>query len=348
MKHSEIQTLNKILVGNLKTENQNFIIMKLFTNQIKIIAALAFIFSVVSCEKAPFNKVYEGYDGKVYIAAAAEGRSNFSLPLSTKPWVLGFGAVYGGVSHTAPKDILLEFSLQENLISQYNQINGTSYIPLPTDSYTITGFNSVIKSGTTTSEPLSITIDRKKLDLKKKYMFPISLMSASSEKIDSAMRTAWFRIDTIIRSERDVTSQGSLSVSHDNNGGPDAGEGSKKLVDGNTSTKFLIQNINQKIPFNFQLTFPNPIVLGAYTFTSGNDAPDRDPKNWTLQASIDGINWTTLDARSNEMFSSRGQTIRYDFDNSMAYKYYKIVVSAINGGTLFQQSEWRVIEFYEE
>src|SRR3546814_18012470 len=39
--------------------------------------------------------------------------------------------------------------------------------------------------------------------------------------------------------ESDVTDGGTLSVSKDNNGGPGAGEGSLKVVDGDFGTKFL-------------------------------------------------------------------------------------------------------------
>ena len=315
----------------------------------KIIIASVVWFAIASCGKNMFDTTYAGYDGKVYMPQAAEGRNNFALPLSSKPWRLGFGAGYGGAVHAADKDIPVQFALKEDLITTYNRANGTSYIPLPAGSYTISGLNSIIRKGNTTSDSLNIIIDRRKLDLKKKYMFPITLVSASSEKIDSALQTTWFRIDTIIRSERDATAKGTLSVSNDNSGGADAGEGSKKLVDNNIDTKFLVFNINDILPnFWYQLTFPTPIVLGAYTITSANDAPERDPKDWKLQGSNDLTNWTVLDTKAGQSFSARKFTIRYEFNNNTAYKYYRMTISAINGATLFQQAEWRVIEFYEE
>lgn len=317
---------------------------------IRVAIAFAVLLTVTSCGKDIFNATYEGYtNGKIYMAQAAEGRNNFNLPLSSKPWVLGFGASYGGTTHTADKDIPVEFAYKSEWISDYNQQHGTSYVPLPEGSYTISGLNAVIKKGQTTSDALNITIDRKQLDLGQKYMFPITLLSASNLSIDSSLQTTWFRIDTIIRSERDITSQGVLSVSNDNNGGPDAGEGSKKLVDNNIDTKFLVFNINDYLPdFWYQLAFPEPRVLGAYTFTSGNDAPERDPRDWTLNGSDDGINWDVLDTKSGQTFSARKMTIRYEFKNEVAYKYYRVIISAINGASLFQQGEWRVIEFYEE
>lgn len=52
-------------------------------------------------------------------------------------------------------------------------------------------------------------------------------------------------------------------------------------------------------------------TLAAYPITSGNDAPDRDPKNWQLQGSDYGIAWTTLDTRTGETFVTRGLSKDY-------------------------------------
>lgn len=141
--------------------------------------------------------------------------------------------------------------------------------------------------------------------------------------------------------EVDVTGGAVLSVSRDNNGGAEGGEGSLKIVDNDTGTKFLQSSFSGDLWM--RLEFPEPVVVGAYTMTSANDAPDRDPKNWTLQGSHNGINWTNLDSRTDESFAQRFQTKRYDFNNSMAYKYYRLNITANHGSSLYQQAEWRMI-----
>lgn len=141
--------------------------------------------------------------------------------------------------------------------------------------------------------------------------------------------------------EVDVTGDAILSVSRDNNGGAEAGEGSLKIVDNNTGTKFLQSSFSGDLWM--RLEFPEPVVVGAYTMTSANDAQDRDPKNWTLQGSHNGINWTNLDSRTDESFPQRFQTKRYDFNNSTAYKYYRLNITANHGSSLYQQAEWRMI-----
>lgn len=335
----------------------NFFEMKIIKIKILNIAAVLVLTCLLgACGKNIFETEYADYPGKVMMAQAAEGRNAFSIPMSSKPFKLGFGAFWGGSTTTAPGDIPVEFGYKEDWIAQYNAQNGTNYVALPSGSYNITGLSSMIKQGNTTSEPLSISIESKKLDITKKYMFPITLISAGSERIDSALRTTWFRIENVVRSERDVTnSPGNVfTVSHDHNGGADAGEGSKKLIDNNTASKFLVSDMSLRGKINnfwYQMAFASPIILGAYTMTSGNDAPERDPRDWKLMGSNDGSNWTDLDVKTGQAFSGRNMTVRYEFANNTAYKYYRLQITLLQGGLtqgLFQQSEWRLIEFYEQ
>lgn len=140
---------------------------------------------------------------------------------------------------------------------------------------------------------------------------------------------------------RDVTANGVLSVNRENSGGADAGEGSKKLVDNNIETKYLHGEFSGDTWF--QLEFYDPVVLGGYTFTSGNDADGRDPFNWYLEASNDGTNWVELDRREEEVFEGRRETRTFIFSNRQPYHFYRINVTAVKSGSLFQMSEWRVL-----
>lgn len=141
---------------------------------------------------------------------------------------------------------------------------------------------------------------------------------------------------------RDLTTVRNIfRVSRDNDGGQFAGEGSLKLIDNDTRTKFLQFNFSEYIWF--ELEYFEPVILGAYTFTSGNDAPERDPRNWRLEGSMDGETWTLLDERTNETFETRFETRTFIFENSTPYRFYRATVTALNGAGLFQLGEWRVL-----
>lgn len=142
--------------------------------------------------------------------------------------------------------------------------------------------------------------------------------------------------------ETDVTYLGTLSVNIENSGGINAGEGSSKLVDGDLTTKYLINPYANNL--YMQITFRTAQRVAAYTLTSANDAATRDPKDWKIQASNDGNTWVDLDAKTGETFASRGLTKRYNFTNTTDYKIYRFSVTATGGSTLFQLAEWGLIK----
>ncbi|WPU91526.1 fasciclin domain-containing protein [Mucilaginibacter sabulilitoris] len=132
---------------------------------------------------------------------------------------------------------------------------------------------------------------------------------------------------------------GKLTVLRDNNGGPDNGEGSKKVIDGDDHTKFLA-DLQGRLWMQFELNEPE--VSGVYTLTSANDAPERDPKAWTYEGSNDGKIWTELDRRSNFFFEERYQTKVFRCPNTTAYKFYRVDITELRDGGLFQLAEWTI------
>jgi len=133
---------------------------------------------------------------------------------------------------------------------------------------------------------------------------------------------------------------GTLSVSRDNGGGPNAGEGSLKVIDDDPNTKFFQAGFAGDLWIKFE--FNTPVLAGAYTMTSGNDAWDRDPKNWSLQGSTDNIKWITLHTINKTQWASneRKKKILYFFDNNESYKFYRLSIKANNGSRDFQLCDW--------
>lgn len=121
-----------------------------------------------------------------------------------------------------------------------------------------------------------------------------------------------------------------------------AGERIDKLFDNNILTKFISQFIeNNNAPIKMTYSFyTGPVVANVYTVGSANDAKARDPKSWKLEGSLDGTNWVQLDTRQDQVFNSRFETKIYDFNNTEAYKYYRLTILSNLGDNLFQLAEW--------
>ena len=56
-----------------------------------------------------------------------------------------------------------------------------------------------------------------------------------------------------------------------------------------------------------EATLSEPVAVVHYALISANDAPGRDPKDWTLSGSNDGESWTRLDSRADQDFPDRFQ-----------------------------------------
>lgn len=179
-------------------------------------------------------------------------------------------------------------------------------------------------------------------NIDKQLALAVSLHDPSRHVLDPVKKTVVVLIYPERVVESDVTAEGLLSVSRDNDGGPEAGEGSLKVIDGNTQSKFLQSDFSGDLWM--QLAFEDAVFAGAYTLTSANDAPERDPKDWNLQGSDDGENWVTLDTRNDEVFNGRFLTKRYEFNSAVSYSYYRLNVTDNQGSNLFQLAEWRLIK----
>lgn len=127
----------------------------------------------------------------------------------------------------------------------------------------------------------------------------------------------------------DVTANG------ENTGG---GEIASNAADGDKFTKWLVFEPTGWLRYELS----EPVIVKKYALTSANDAPGRDPQNWTIQGSNDGTSWTTLDTRTGESFESRFQTKTYEFANTTAYTFYRLDITLNHGEDIVQLADWLI------
>ncbi len=114
-----------------------------------------------------------------------------------------------------------------------------------------------------------------------------------------------------------------------------ASESKARIFDSNPSTKWLSQDNVPSAAKPIWISFQIPAVktVKAYSIVSANDASERDPKDWKFYGSGDGSTWTVLDTQSGITFASRFQQKIFRFENSTAYQYYKLEISANAGNS---------------
>jgi hypothetical protein len=130
----------------------------------------------------------------------------------------------------------------------------------------------------------------------------------------------------------DITNLGGAASAQYNDS--PANEGLARIIDNTSATKYLTFHNTAWI----QYQAPGQYKVTSYSITSANDAPERDPLNWTLQGSNNGTSWTTIDTRAAQDFPNRLQRLVFNFTNTTAFSYYRFNFTN-NSGSLLQVAE---------
>ena len=127
-------------------------------------------------------------------------------------------------------------------------------------------------------------------------------------------------------------------------------EGPENMLDGDPYSKFCVV-IYSNIAFSdlcdyyyvtAKTTDETGVSISGYQFTTGNDAPERDPVSWKLYGSNDNINWTVIDSKEKaDITEDRNSEVNFMLDkNSESYKYFRFEFEALREDqTTFQLSE---------
>jgi alpha-L-fucosidase len=122
-----------------------------------------------------------------------------------------------------------------------------------------------------------------------------------------------------------------------------AGETAANAFDGATATKWFNGNGGTSGWLQYQFGGGAAWAVSQYRIASANDVSGRDPKNWQLQGSTNGVNWVTLDTRANQIFAARFSFNTYSLTNILAFPYYRLNITANNGdGSGLQLSEFQL------
>ena len=92
--------------------------------------------------------------------------------------------------------------------------------------------------------------------------------------------------------------------------------------DGNPQTKWCVDTAGSSVVWLAELHAPSKIP--SYTLTSANDVPARDPKEWSLEGSNDGSQWTALDKQAMpEPFANRFEEKQFKVATPGEYRLYR-------------------------
>jgi len=91
--------------------------------------------------------------------------------------------------------------------------------------------------------------------------------------------------------------------------------------------------ISPILPWTIDYEFSQPFVCDKIELWNGNTFEDEDPNSITVFGSNDGVSWSFISVISNITFYERmTQYVSPKFNNSIAYKHYRAVITSNNGG----------------
>ncbi|MDD2797672.1 MAG: PKD domain-containing protein [Bacteroidales bacterium] len=103
-----------------------------------------------------------------------------------------------------------------------------------------------------------------------------------------------------------------------------------KINDGNPATAWW----SWDSPTWVQFSYLSPTVWSTYSITS-SDNRQYDPKDWKVEASNDGNNWTLLNTTSGSSWGNSYEKHSFRLDNSTPYFYYRWTVTQNSGNTMY-------------
>ncbi|WP_395057122.1 T9SS type A sorting domain-containing protein [Flavobacterium sp.] len=112
-----------------------------------------------------------------------------------------------------------------------------------------------------------------------------------------------------------------------------------KIIDGDINTKFGDTNIADGMGFQVNLS-ANPSTAVRIDITLANNIPNRDPQNFQLSGSNDGITYTSIYNGIIVCGQSRNTVLTYSFTNIITYGYYRVNFTNLCG----TQSTFQIAE----
>ena len=80
-------------------------------------------------------------------------------------------------------------------------------------------------------------------------------------------------------------------------------------------------------PVTVSWNYNIPFTLDSYSIYSANDVPERDPRDWGLWGSNDGVNFTQIETRTNVSFPDRRTGVDFSLGKTVSYKYFELRIT---------------------
>ncbi len=165
------------------------------SKNIVVYVLLSLVFLIAGCEDADYSPL----NNQVFIAQT-NTNSNVSKKL-----VIGVDKITtelnARISNPTQQEFSVEFKTDENALEAFNKRNGTSYLPLPKEYFSLSDSKSIIAKGKVLSAPVKLTINPLSEEMKnsgKKYALALKVLAPSNGTSLKGANTIVYVLDQVV------------------------------------------------------------------------------------------------------------------------------------------------------
>lgn len=314
--------------------------MKKLTRNSLFIGMTSLIFS---CEPQSFIVENPEQYSNVFMQSASETSVARAFDIEDHWHEIPFGAGYGGFDELK-EDLIVTFEVRDDLVAEFNALNGTNYQIAPTDSYRIPQTSVIIPAGRTGSNSVNLEVNPLHLGGLRPVLLPISIRSVSgSVNIEESLRTTYYLLSgSYITNPYSPIPKNSWTI-HDVSSEEDVNtEGPAwKAIDGDVNTHWLSKW--RRDAANWRPQHPHYIAIdmgeshtlhGLQIFgrvgTNANNVTHNFylfPRLVNIEISEDGTNWESVGIYSTALEPAQFPEFTIYFEQSAVGRYFRITVT---------------------
>lgn len=206
----------------------------------------------------------------------------FTYPLSVS---------YAGTTNYNQGEIVANLAVDNALVDHYNEENGTSYLPLPSEAWALDKTTITIPDGNRISDVATLMVEPSSVDFAHEYLLPVVIQSASGDKIpvSDEFKTVYL----ILKGDLDPLPNENLWAVHDASSVREPDFDVAKVFDGNRNSYWHSDLTG--MPQWFAIDMNGYKLIEGFSWINRQD-PDQHalPKHVKFETSMDGANWTEV------------------------------------------------------
>lgn len=185
--------------------------------------------------------------------------------------------------------------LDQEWLDAYNAANGTQYMMLPSDSYTVP--TQVSFTSGTSSVPFEVSVDRSNLPLLQEYLLPVRLTNSSKAEFSTEGDATLYMLNVRMDPDKITLTEDMITSPYTNTGD---GQGVAALVDGDVSANSWWHSYYGGGPvgdpewgYYLDITLKSPLSAIVISYATRSN-PNAVPADIRIGVSNDGTTWTEI------------------------------------------------------